>query len=216
MKAKSIVVFCISNTIFVILVISESLAIGCPRHHIFIIVKRSSLGDVRREDISLNDPSCIAKALNSTHFILDTSLDKCGTKSYRTKNAFVYENTVRERYHGLISRVNEIRIPFKCFYATMGSTSAVYLNATRKRIGFNASSTKGDMKLGISVFKDVGYNLPYSDQDFPIGVMVSQRVFFQLNVESPDKRLTVAAHRCHATPDQNANNEIFYNIIADG
>ena len=98
----------------------------------------------------------------------------------------------------------------------MGSTSAVSLNTTRKRIGFKASETDGNLNLGISVFKDPEYNRPYSDQDFPIGVSVSKRIYMQLDVDSPDKRLAVAAHRCHATPDQNANNEVFYNIIADG
>lgn len=197
-------------------VINADIAIGCPRHHMLIIVKRETLEHPTREDISLNDPTCMAKVLNSTHFVLDTPIDKCGTKSYRSAMAFVYENTVRERYHGLISRVNEIRIPFKCFYASMGSTSAVQLNTTRKRIGFNASNVGGDLKLGISVFKDPEYTRPYSDQDFPIGVQVSQRIFMQLDVDSPDKRLAVTAHRCHATPDQNANNELFYDIIADG
>ena len=201
-------------------VINQDIAIGCPQHHMLIIIRKNILSknDMRKQDISLNDPSCLAKDLNGTHYVLESPIKKCGTEFYKAKNAFVYKNTVRERYHGngLISRLHEVRIPFKCYYAVMGSTSAISLNATRKKISMKASDKEGDLNLGLSVFKDIDYHKPYGDQDFPVGVSVSQRIFMQLEVASPDKRLTVAAHRCHATPDQNANNSIFYDIIAEG
>ena len=103
----------------------------------------------------------------------------------------------------------------RCYYARQGFTSAKAMNISRKKIRGQASD-KGEFSLDLGVFKDKDFTDPYGDQDFPIGVSVSTRIFMQLSVSSSDKRLSILAERCHATPDTNPNNSLQYDLIRDG
>ena len=104
---------------------------------------------------------------------------------------------------------------FRCLYLKMSQTSAIQLETRRKRIRANASDS-GMFDINLGVFKDVAYTRPYGDQSFPIGVMVNERVYLQLSVDSKDPRLAVIAQRCHATPDPNPNSTLQYDLIQNG
>ena len=97
----------------------------------------------------------------------------------------------------------------------MSQTSAIQLETRRKRIRANASDS-GMFDINLGVFKDAAYTRPYGDQSFPIGVMVDERVYLQLSVDSKDPRLAVIAQRCHATPDPNPNSTLQYDLIRNG
>ena len=97
----------------------------------------------------------------------------------------------------------------------MSRTSAIQLETNRKTIRGNATDS-GMFHINLGVFKDSQYTRPYGDQSFPIGVMVNERVYLQLSVDSKDSRLAVIAQRCHATPDPNPNSTLQYDLIRNG
>ena len=97
----------------------------------------------------------------------------------------------------------------------MGRASAIQLETRRKIIRANATDS-GMFDINLGVFKDAEYTRPYGDQSFPIGVMVNERVYLQLSVDSKDPRLAVMAQQCHATPDPNPNSSLQYDLILDG
>lgn len=97
----------------------------------------------------------------------------------------------------------------------MSRASAVQLETRRKIIKANATDS-GMFDINLGVFKDAGYTRPYGDQSFPIGVMVNERVYLQLSVDSKDPRLAIVAQRCHATPDPNPNSTLQYDLIQNG
>lgn len=104
---------------------------------------------------------------------------------------------------------------FRCLYLRMSRTSAIQLETNRKTIRGNATDS-GIFDINLGVFKDSQYTRPYGDQSFPIGVMVNERVYLQLSVDSKDSRLAVIAQRCHATPDPNPNSTLQYDLIRNG
>jgi len=197
-------------------VINEHLAISCGKMLIRVVLdKRFLMGMMRRTDLRLNDARCLPKD-NGTHFLFETNLTSCGTKMMATENAFVYMNTIQERpSEGIITRLAEVDIPFRCLYLKMGRASAIQLETRRKIIRANATDS-GMFDINLGVFKDADYTRPYGDQSFPIGVMVNERVYLQLSVDSKDPRLAVMAQRCHATPDPNPNSSLQYDLILDG
>lgn len=180
-----------------------------------MILDKSFLMGMRRTDVRLNNPKCLPTD-NGTHFLFQTNFTSCGTKLIDTDNFFIYENTIQEKPpQGIITRLADVDIPFRCCYLKEVQASAIQLETSRKIIRGNASDV-GMFDINLGVFKDQGYTRPYGDQSFPIGVKVNERVFLQLSVDSEDRRLAVQAQRCHATPDPNPNSTIQYNLILNG
>ena len=89
------------------------------------------------------------------------------------------------------------------------------MNVSRKRITGKASDD-GVFSLDLGVFKDEDFTDPYGDQDFPIGVSVSTRIYMQLKVSSSDQNLAILAERCYATPDVHPNDSLSYDLIRSG
>ena len=52
--------------------------------------------------------------------------------------------------------------------------------------------------------------------DFPIGVVLRERLFFEVLVTSDDKQLSIIADRCFATPTQDQSNPLKYGFIKKG
>lgn len=74
-------------------------------------------------NLSLLNSSCRAFS-NKTHYTLKASLVECGTVAQFTKEAVVYSNVVQEYRTGdMITRLQDIKIPFSCFYTKAGVTS---------------------------------------------------------------------------------------------
>lgn len=57
---------------------------------------------------------------------------------------------------------------------------------------------------------------PYKKYDLSLfSVLRLIRLFFQLAVDSPDTRLTIREERCYATPTQDPDDDMKYDIIRD-
>ncbi|KAJ7380108.1 hypothetical protein OS493_010819 [Desmophyllum pertusum] len=109
----------------------------------------------------------------------------------------------------------ELSIPFSCYYTKEGVTSTYGLIPRKVRMTMDGGETKTEFTLEISVFKDEEYLFPYGIRDFPLKVSLSEPLYVQLAVDSPDTRLTIREERCYATPTQNPNDDMQYDIIRD-
>ena len=52
------------------------------------------------------------------------------------------------------------------------------------------------------MFRDKRFVSPYMKDDFPVDVLLRKPLFFEVSVTSTDKRLSIMADRCYATPTQ--------------
>ena len=105
-----------------------------------IDVERKVLNGFKAQYLRLNDLSCKAQE-NETHFSLVAPLMSCGTVSSHTDDAVVYSNKVEEvkvDYEGTITRMQELAIPFSCYYTKEGVTST-YGIVPRKVIFYDHS-----------------------------------------------------------------------------
>lgn len=71
-------------------------------------------------------------------------------------------------------------------------------------------------ELGMSLYRDESYSTSFGIVDFPLRVTVNRPLFVQVTIDSPDKRLTVMAERCYATPTQDPRHVMQYDIITAG
>ena len=57
---------------------------------------------------------------------------------------------------------------------------------------------------------------PFSKKDFPVMFTIRERMYFELHVDTEDRRLTIFALDCFATPSQDRNALPRYDVIKDG
>lgn len=97
----------------------------------YIDLKKNVLVGYSELDLTLSNSSCRATS-NQTHYTLKAPLMGCGTVAKFTNEAVVYSNLVKEyRRKGMITRIQDIRIPFSCFYTKEGVTSTFGLLPTK-------------------------------------------------------------------------------------
>jgi len=142
----------------------------------------------------------------------------CGTVSSHTDDAVVYSNSVEKEeveYEGMITRMPELTIPFSCYYTKEGVTSTYGIIPRKLKMTMDGGDATTEFTLEISVFKDKDYLLPFGVRDFPLKVTLNKPLFIQLAVDSPDTRLQLREEKCYATPTQNPDDDMKYDIIRD-
>ena len=192
--------------------------VECNSNNMTIVIPKSLLRGLDREHLRLLDTTCRARETN-THFFLTTLLNGCNTTRRFTPTAIVYSNAVLEipvAAKGVITRVREIEIPFSCYLSKYGVVSSVasWKPSNRKLVFSNEG--KGNFTLSLNMFPDNRFVSPYMKDDFPIGVVLRERLYFEVLVTSDDKQLSIIADRCFATPTQDQSNPLKYGFIKKG
>ena len=115
----------------------------------------------------------------------------------------------------VITRVRELEIQFSCYYSKYGVVSSVGWKPNNRKLVFNDEG-KGNFTLSLNMFPDKRFVSPYMKSDFPVAVVLSRSLFFEVSVSSSDKQLSVMAGRCFATPTQDQKNPLKYEFITKG
>ena len=182
-----------------------------------IVIPKSLLRGIDREHLRLLDTTC--KATESiTHFSLTTPLTSCNTSSRHTPSAVVYSNAVLEipvAAKDVVTRVREIEIDFSCFYSKYGMVSSIGWKPSDRKLVFSDEGRR-NFTFSLKMFPDERFVSPYMKVDFPVGVMLRKRLFFEVSVISNDKQLSIRTHRCFATPTQDRTNPVKYEFIKSG
>lgn len=197
--------------------VAEGVDLYCGQNDMTIILPRSLLRGLDREHLRLLDPRCTAEG-NATHYYLSTSLTGCKTKLKKKGEYFVYSNIVLEiplRRNQIVTRVREAEIPFFCFYSRFGVVSSVGLKPRSKKIIFS-SKAFGKFTITMDLFTNPRFRNPVSPDDFPVMVYIRERLYFRVHVDTEDKRLSILALNCFATPSQDRSSRPRYVVIRDG
>ena len=173
---------------------------------------------LEKEHLRLRDVGCVATE-TPTHFILHTGLTKCQTKIRHTKNFVCYMNTVLEvpvKEHQIITRVQEVEIPFSCYYSNMGVVSSVGLHVKSKKIVFSEKGF-GKFLLELKLYPSSTYRDAYTENDFPVYVHIRKRIYAGVSVDTKDHRLQILAEECFATSDPDPyKSGLKYTFIREG
>ena len=191
--------------------------VQCNRDNMTIIIPKSLLRGIDREHLRLLDTTCKAKE-TSALFSLTAPLTGCNTTRRHTPTSIVYSNTVLEipvTAKGVVTRVREIEIQFSCFYSKYGVVSSIGWKPSNRKLVFSDEG-KGNFTLSLNMFPDKRFVSPYMKDDFPVAVVLRKLLFFEVSVISDDKKLSIKADRCYATPTQDQKNSLKYEFIRKG
>ncbi|CAH3144668.1 unnamed protein product [Porites lobata] len=191
--------------------------VRCGENVMAITLPKSLLLGLNREHLTLRDENCVATE-TSTHFTLKTTLTGCGTIARYRGKATVYSNTVMAipvAGDAIITRVREIKIPFRCYYKNSGQAFAVGVEPDARKLVFNEDG-KGNFTVALDMFPDERFSSAYTLKDYPVEVKLRQNLYFQASVKTKDKTLSVLAENCYSTPSKNRNHNDRYYLIKDG
>ena len=113
------------------------------------------------------------------------------------------------------TRVREIEIPFSCYLSKYGVVSSVGWRPSNRKLRFSDEG-KGNFTLSLNMFRDKRFVSPYMKNDFPVDVLLRKPLFFEVSVTSTDKKLSIMADRCYATPTQDEKSSVNYEFIKKG
>ena len=97
----------------------------------------------------------------------------------------------------------------RLYFQVAASYSDLGVKDTILEIKVEDGSGEFDLQMGL--FRDSAFVDQY--EDFPVTVPLNQRLYFQLNVDSADKSLSIIADTCFATPTRVATAQDGYVLI---
>ena len=203
----------------------------CDTNHMEIVLPKNLIHNLHHEHLSLIDPNCRANG-NATHYSLSTDITKCGTTSHVYKNFIVYTNRVIESPNedsDVITHVgvNEIKVPFSCYFNDLEIVHTVGYKPVAQKIHVYVKG-RGEYALSLDIFKDGSYgegsralaplSAMYTQDDFPIKVHLRERVFVQASLDTREKDLKIFASNCCSTPmqDHEATMKFRHALIVEG
>ena len=130
-----------------VLISDSSTTVACSRNGMTVAFEREIYYFFDPSELHLRYGSCRATQ-NSTHFILSTPLNDCGTLVSETEDALIFWNEVQADaliIDNVITRTHDVNVPFSCSYSRRKILS---LGFTPQSIHFGQ---EGDAKLSFLV-----------------------------------------------------------------
>ena len=124
-----------------------STSVTCTRNGMTVTFEKESYYFFNASELHLRYGSCRATE-NSTHFILSTPLNDCGTLVNETEEVLIFWNEVQADaliIDNVITRTHDVKVPFSCSYSRK---SILSLGFTPRSIHFGQ---EGDAKLSFLV-----------------------------------------------------------------
>nr|XP_014347799.1 PREDICTED: zona pellucida sperm-binding protein 2-like [Latimeria chalumnae] len=171
------------------------------------------------DTVHLRDPSCQAnkRAEGVLHF--SVPLQKCGTRFSVLNGKAVYENEVRALWADLppshISRDSEYRVTILCYYWGNGTA-----RLTPKILTLSPpllATDQGVLVIVLRLYPDESYQVPYSDQDYPIVKYLRQPIYLEVQVlHRSDPNIELVLDDCWATASSDPRSLPQWNVVIDG
>ena len=164
-----------------------------------IVISKTLLRGFDLKNLRLLDTKCKGKE-GRTHLSVTTSLTGCKTASRYTPTAIIYSNTlIIPVKKSAVTRLHDIKVQFSCYYSMHGTVSSLGWTPIKTTFELREKA-KGNLTLSLRMFYNKTFVNPYTKDDFPVAVGLHRRLFFEVSVATDDKKLSVRADRCYATP----------------
>ncbi|KAM4723143.1 uncharacterized protein WCC33_009370 [Rhinophrynus dorsalis] len=161
----------------------------------------------------LDDPRCLVTS-NSTHHIASVAYNSCGTKTEETEDYIVFSNRATSFHNttDVITRNHQFAIPFNCSFPKKNRLSNAF------------HSQKAAYEFTEAGFGNFTYKFQfYADEQFidiqtqyPLEVWLRDELYMEIQVTSSVPNVELFVESCRATPHDDPNDPVFYDIILDG
>ncbi|XP_066274559.1 cadherin-related family member 1-like isoform X2 [Branchiostoma lanceolatum] len=204
----------------------ESVHLTCAGDYVIKveIAKSGASGNTEGRTLHVGDSTaadCLATE-NSTHYVLTTRVDECGTtKTIHSGNRVIYSNTVDfipvpdEDTTNMTALALAMRqyavVKVVCMYTARGVASTHF---SPERDPTIVKVADGEMAYHLDLYPDEQFTTPF--KVYPIDVSTGESMYFEVGLDSPDVALIVFAENCWASTSPSGSTANAHWIIQNG
>ncbi|XP_061924508.1 uncharacterized protein LOC133664695 [Entelurus aequoreus] len=189
--------------------------VTCMADKMMVAIERSTLPDVDVNYISLMDPSCLVTH-NDTHIMGSMMFGNCGTTFEESDNYIFFKNQIQtlRKPDQVVIRRKSVKISFSCQFPKTASISSSY-NVQKSNYVFSDSELDS-FSYSFDVYTDGNFTAKVQPNAYPVEVEFLQKIFLGIKADSELANVSFFVESCKATPDDNPDNAIFYDLIKEG
>ncbi|XP_069037554.1 uncharacterized protein [Lepisosteus oculatus] len=187
----------------------------CSESTMSVFVDKSSIHEVDENNLRLNDPSCKVTS-NKSHFIASVSLNSCGTELEEMENSLVFKNEITsfDAPHNVITRGNVLEIPFSCSFPKTFLTSGSF--TVHKTVDTFTSSGSGRFTYVFEFYNSSAFTELIKPSTYPVKAEQGEMLYVSIQVRSSLNTTQLFVESCRATPHDDPDDPIYYDIIKNG
>uniref|UniRef100_W5M9C5 ZP domain-containing protein n=1 Tax=Lepisosteus oculatus TaxID=7918 RepID=W5M9C5_LEPOC len=180
-----------------------------------IAVLKSSVRGIHESHLRLNDPSCTLTS-NGTHVVAIMSLHSCGTQLEEDHKFLIFKNEITsfDNLNDIITRKHLVEIGFSCSYPKTGNVSFEF-KARRIPYVFTESGF-GRFTYQFEFFSSNLYNRMIDSRSYPVTAELRDMLYMDIVATSSLPNTQLFVESCRATPRDDPNDPVFYDIIRNG
>ncbi|KAK2853659.1 hypothetical protein Q5P01_006320 [Channa striata] len=189
--------------------------VECLANKMSVVIDKASVPGIDVNFLKLRDPSCSLTS-NDTYIMGSMSFSTCGTKLEDKGDfiAFVNEINSFELPNAIITRRKTIKIDFSCLFPKTVSISTYYSLHNSDYIF--TESKFGSFGYTFDIFLSDNFTTVVEPSAYPVEVKLMDMIYMGIQAESELPNVTLFVESCKATPDDNPNNPISYDLISNG
>ncbi|GAA6222947.1 uncharacterized protein LOC108894180 isoform X2 [Lates japonicus] len=196
-------------------IVQGKATVQCYPNKMTVALSKASMPGIDENYLKMNDPLCSLTS-NSTHIMGSMSFSTCGTKVEDNGDFITFKNEINsfELPNEVITRRRTVKIVFSCQFPKSLSISSYY-NLHKSDYIFTESSF-GSFGYTFEIFRDENFTNKVEAKAYPVEVKLLETIYMGIQAQSelPDVKLFVKS--CKATPDDNPENALSYDIIKNG
>nr|ABD48751.2 vitelline envelope glycoprotein A precursor [Rhinella arenarum] len=169
--------------------------------------------------VTVRNNMCQPQEKTINRIFFNFSVNSCGTTRTNVDGKVIYENEVSALWKDLprrsISRDSELRQTILCFY---NGSDYKHINISVVTPPPPVSSrTDGPLLLVLRVYPDISYQIPYSNDLYPILKTLRDPIFLEVQVlNRNDPNIELVLDDCWATMSQDPEAIPQWNVVVDG
>lgn len=189
--------------------------VQCEPNKMTVALEKASMPDIDENFLQLRDPSCSLTS-NSTHITGVMSFTTCGTKLEDKGDFIVFKNEINsfELPNEVIVRRKTVKIDFSCQFPKAIDISSYY-NVHKSDYIFTESNF-GSFGYAFEIFRDGNFTQKVEASAYPVEVKLLQTIYMGIQATSELPNVTLFVESCKATPDDNPDNALSYDLIKNG
>ncbi|KAG5839831.1 hypothetical protein ANANG_G00209220 [Anguilla anguilla] len=187
----------------------------CNENTMTVELEKSSIIGLHEDHLRLNDASCTPTS-NSTHVIAAMSLSSCGTILEEDADNLIFKNEITsyDKLGDVITRKHQVEIGFSCSYPKKGNVS---LEFRAHKIPFVFTEKGfGKFTYQFEFFHSDLFDRMVDPNTYPVEVPLREMLYMEIKATSSIANTELFVESCRATPVDDPNYHIFYDIFENG
>ncbi|KAK1161717.1 hypothetical protein AOXY_G19342 [Acipenser oxyrinchus oxyrinchus] len=202
----------------IIVVVEESQSesdVECTDTTMTLYVSKSSIKGFNETNLRLKDPSCLVTT-NGSHIIASVSLNSCGTQVEETLDELIFKNkmTSFDQLQDVVTREHQFEIQFICKFPKKSRLSASF--EAQKSDYLFTEIPFGNFSYLFQFYDSSAFTKVINPNTYPVKVKLKDMIYMGISVQSSLSNIRLFVESCRATPHDNPNDPIYYDIITNG